>query len=285
MGARAALQHFDALDQSLCCALPSSCLQAFQSGIEAALQQRPGADALVLGAGGGLLALLAARAGAGCVTAVERSRMLYRMARQVLEANAEGQHREAVARVHLLDRRLQSVGVQGEAPPPDALLAAEHQRQQQQGGKGQRPGSPDSVAVAAGDESSSSQESGGGAAAEAGALLARRAGLLVTDLLDHAALGLGLLPALDYAAERLLAPGALVVPQRVQVGHGAGSWEMGGQAVGGWRAEPTKPGASCSSTSPACWLSISPTRPPTCQPTHTGLRLPAGAACGRGGGL
>ena len=32
-----------------------------------------------------------------------------------------------------------------------------------------------------------------------------------------ALLGAGLLPALDYAAERLLAPGALVVPQQVQV--------------------------------------------------------------------
>ena len=37
---------------------------------------------LVLGAGGGMLSLLAAQAGAGRVTAVERSRMLYRMARQ-----------------------------------------------------------------------------------------------------------------------------------------------------------------------------------------------------------
>jgi hypothetical protein len=43
-----------------------------------------GAHALTLAAGGGVLPLLAAAAGAANVTAVERSRMLYRMARQVL---------------------------------------------------------------------------------------------------------------------------------------------------------------------------------------------------------
>jgi predicted RNA methylase len=37
----------------------------------------------VLGAGTGVLPLMAAAAGAGSVTAVERTRMLYRMARQV----------------------------------------------------------------------------------------------------------------------------------------------------------------------------------------------------------
>lgn len=66
---------------------------------------------LALGAGGGLLALLAAGAGAGRVTAVERSRSLYRMTRQALEANAA---RGEVARaVQLVDRKLQAVGVQG----------------------------------------------------------------------------------------------------------------------------------------------------------------------------
>lgn len=171
-------------------------LQAFQRGIEAAVQQRPGADALVLGAGGGLLALLAAQAGCGSVAAVERSRMLFRMAKQCLEANAAGQHAEVAGRVRLLDRRLRSVGVEGEAPPPDALLAAQQQAR---------------MAAAAGVP----QEQLGGA--DAGVVLPRRATLLVTDLLDHSVLGMGLLPALDYAAERLLAPGALVVPQRVQV--------------------------------------------------------------------
>ena len=101
-------------------------VQAFQRGIQAA-QQRPGADALVLGAGGGLLSLLAAQAGCGSVTAVERSRMLFRMAKQCLEANAGGEHAEVAARVRLVDRRLQSVGVEGEAAPPDVLMATQQQ--------------------------------------------------------------------------------------------------------------------------------------------------------------
>lgn len=66
---------------------------------------------LVLGAGGGLLGLLAARAGAGRVTMVERSRMLYRMARQALDANPNAPR---VERIHLVGRRLQSCGVRGE---------------------------------------------------------------------------------------------------------------------------------------------------------------------------
>lgn len=122
--------------------------------------------------------------------------MLFRMAKQCLEANAAGEHAEVAGRVRLLDRRLQSVGVEGEAVPPDVLLAAEQQAK---------------LAAAAGvplDQLSSP---------DGGVLLPRRASLLVTDLLDHSVLGMGLLPALDYAAERLLAPGALVVPQRVQV--------------------------------------------------------------------
>lgn len=68
------------------------------------------AHVLVLGAGGGLLALMAAAAGARRVTAVERSRMLYRMARQVLEANGDAPNAE---RVHLIDRKLRAVGIAG----------------------------------------------------------------------------------------------------------------------------------------------------------------------------
>ena len=180
-------------------------MQAFQQGISAALLQKPRADVLVLGAGGGLLSLLAAQAGAGSVMAVERSRMLYRMAKQCLESNVK-QQGEVVGRVRLVDRRLQAVGVAGEPLPPDAQLALEQRRLAQQAAAAQ---------VAAGQSSNSS--SAADLDEDAAALLPRRASVLVTDLLDHSVLGMGLLPALDYAAERLLAPGALVVPHRVQV--------------------------------------------------------------------
>ncbi len=54
-----------------------------QSSTDGDTSVRPGARVLTLAAGGGVLPLLAAAAGAAHVTAVERSRMLYRMARQV----------------------------------------------------------------------------------------------------------------------------------------------------------------------------------------------------------
>lgn len=44
-----------------------------------------GVHVLTLGAGGGVLPLLTGRAGASRVTALERSRMLYRMAKQTVE--------------------------------------------------------------------------------------------------------------------------------------------------------------------------------------------------------
>jgi hypothetical protein len=182
-------------------------VQAFQQGISAALLQKPRADVLVLGAGGGLLSLLAAQAGAGSVMAVERSRMLYRMAKQCLESNAE-QQGEVVGRVRLVDRRLQAVGVAGEPLPPDAQLVLEQRQLAQQAA---------AAPVAAGPSSNSSSAEDLDEDGDAAALLPRRASVLVTDLLDHSVLGMGLLPALDYAAERLLAPGALVVPHRVQV--------------------------------------------------------------------
>jgi predicted RNA methylase len=51
--------------------------------VHALLLAPAGAHVLVLGAGTGLLPLMSAAAGAGSVTAVERTRMLYRMASQV----------------------------------------------------------------------------------------------------------------------------------------------------------------------------------------------------------
>ncbi len=65
---------------------------------------------LVLGAGTGVQALSAAAAGSVRVTAIERTRMLYRMARQLLDANKSA---AGAARVRLVDRQLRAVGVAG----------------------------------------------------------------------------------------------------------------------------------------------------------------------------
>lgn len=65
---------------------------------------------LVLGQGTGMLALLAAQAGAGRVSCVERSRMLYRMAQQVIGANLQAPNAGNIA---LLPRPLQFIRVAG----------------------------------------------------------------------------------------------------------------------------------------------------------------------------
>lgn len=63
---------------------------------------------LVLSAGTGLLGLLAASSGAKEVICIERSRFLYRMAKQALQANTHLQNQ-----VTLVGRRLRACGVQG----------------------------------------------------------------------------------------------------------------------------------------------------------------------------
>lgn len=68
---------------------------------------------LVLGAGSGILSLSAAAAGASSVTAVERSRFLYRMARDLMDANS---YAPGIAAIHLVDRRLTAVGIAGHLP-------------------------------------------------------------------------------------------------------------------------------------------------------------------------
>ena len=155
-------------------------LLAYQEGITAALAGQPDAHVLVLGAGSGVLGLLAARSGAQHVAAVERSPMLFRMAHQAVESNLE---RLPAGVLEVLPCKLERIGVEGEQAP------AEQQPTEQSGRHATAPP----------------------------VLLPRRAGVLVTDLLDHSVLGMGLLPAVDHAARCLLAPGAQVIPQCVHV--------------------------------------------------------------------
>ena len=82
---------------------------------------RTGAHVLVLGQGTGVLALLAARAGAGRVSSVERSRMLFRMAKQALAANTGATNAD---RIRLLDCPLRCIGVAGAQQPRNRLSSA-----------------------------------------------------------------------------------------------------------------------------------------------------------------
>ena len=74
------------------------------------LNARADAHVLTLASGGGVLPLMAAATSARLVTGVERSHMLYRMARQVLAANASA---PGADRVQLIGRRLQAIGIEG----------------------------------------------------------------------------------------------------------------------------------------------------------------------------
>ena len=204
-------------------------LAAYQQGIQAAVAEQASLlgtppHVVVLGAGGGILGLLAGQAGAGRATCIERSRMLYRMAKQALEAN---RGRPGMGAVHLLDRRLQSVGVAGEELPPDLVAQQpqqqqDHQQQQQQQQHlHEQDQQQQQQLPPVGQASSASGPDGEGSAPgtasqDAGAFLPGRASLLVTDLLDHSVLGMGLLNSIDDAARRLLAPGARVIPQSIQ---------------------------------------------------------------------
>lgn len=140
--------------------------------------------ALVIGAGGGILGLLAAQAGAQSVTQVERCRMLYRMAKQIKESN---KHIKYTRKVDLVSGILESVKV------------------------------GDSDVFTCTDLSPNDAQS----------LLQRDlndhhrmnhyAEVLVVDLLDHTALGMGLLRSVDYAAKNLLTATASVLPGKMKV--------------------------------------------------------------------
>ena len=149
-------------------------------------------SALVISAGGGVLGLLAAKAGASAVTQVERSRMLYRMAKQVKDANEqhEGPLKACCGRIDLVSGVLDSIQV---------VVDDEN-------GEG-RVESDEDVVQRIREEISNPPKH----------LMKSRADALVIDLLDHTALGLGLLRAVDYAAEHLLAPGAHIVPGNVKI--------------------------------------------------------------------
>ena len=162
-------------------------LQAYESALAEVLKKRQnGAHVLALSSGGGILPLLASRAGAGRVTAIERSRMLYRMAKQILSSNMDAPGTE---NVRLLARSLFAVGGPGEEE------------------KEEEEDLPEEGAPGKSKNSEELTEN----------VMHSRADILVTDLLDHTALGMGLLPALDHAARFLLTPGAQVLPARVRI--------------------------------------------------------------------
>ena len=155
-----------------------------------------GKSALVVSAGGGVLGLIAAKAGASWVTQVERSRMLYRMAKQVRESNEQGNGdlKSICARIDLVSGILDTVGVRTTA-----------------GGDND---DHDGVTMADKVEDTPSERSPLSSSKHE---MNSKADALVIDLLDHTALGMGLLRAVDHAAEHLLVTDARIVPGNVKI--------------------------------------------------------------------
>jgi len=168
-------------------------LEAYENALEKALQKRPGGHVLALGSGGGLLSLMAAKHGAGRVSAIERSRMLYRMAKQVISSN---ESIPGVENVHLIARSLLAVVGEAGKEIKKKILS-------------------DQVVPTAAALREQEQHHNEDAEVEC---IPSRADILVTDLLDHAALGIGILPAIDHAAgHALLSPDAIVLPMRIRI--------------------------------------------------------------------
>ena len=140
--------------------------------------------ALVVGAGGGMLGMLAAQAGCKCVTQVERSRMLYRMAKQIIESN---KNKDYTKDINLVSGILESVKVEStkiQNPKQEIPLQYPLLKQSQ---------------------------------IKDYYLMEQQAEVLVTDLIDHTVLGLHLLHAVDYSAKYLLTRGAQVIPGTIKI--------------------------------------------------------------------
>ncbi|KAK9863045.1 hypothetical protein WJX84_000363 [Apatococcus fuscideae] len=223
---------------------------SYERAVQEAVARHQGGRVLVLSAGTGVLGMLAASAGSEEVVCIERSRFLYRMAKQALQANAHLQDR-----VTLIGCRLQACGVSGQELPPDiadglasheatieaedaGLLTAdlspknagseaEHQLAMKRSAK--------EMQNAAGDKEQGHEARDLDRAADeishkqllrqlqrqqimdSAHMLSGQADLLITDLLDHSVLGMGLLTAVDYASQHLLQPGATIVPGTLEV--------------------------------------------------------------------
>lgn len=143
-------------------------------------------DALVISAGGGILGLLAAQAGAQSVTQVERCRMLYRMAKQIKESNKDIDY---VENVDIVSGILQSVKARDH--PEDELCTD--------------PVPQSSPRLPLQDEIKDHH------------YMKTRADVLIVDLMDHTVLGMGLLNAIDYAAKHLIKAHAEIIPGNLKI--------------------------------------------------------------------
>ncbi|KAK3268307.1 hypothetical protein CYMTET_23179 [Cymbomonas tetramitiformis] len=134
VGYAAALAELDEPKRALGTLVDTARVNAFTEAVTRVVSEQRAAlgvapHAFCLSAGGGLLPLCIARAGARRVTAVEGSRHLYRMSKQVLEAN---RHAEYTSNINLVDRQLYGCTIR--APGSEAAEAGRATADEKEGG-------------------------------------------------------------------------------------------------------------------------------------------------------
>lgn len=163
---------------------------------------------LTLGAGGGVLPLIAAAKSPRRVTAVERGRMLYRMAKQIVGSNSAILPKNTT--LQLVPCSLESCRVKQETAPTDN---SENSETGQMASNNIQKNTATNLIHSSGTGADPQRE------VKIGNFeyLPDKADILLTDLFDHAGLGLGVLKSIDYAAEHLLKKGAIALPSKLHV--------------------------------------------------------------------
>ena len=160
-------------------------LSWFAKAMQESFKHVSSSHAVVISSGGGVLGLLAAQAGAHKVTQVERSKMLYRMAKQILDSNKDLPYTK---NVEIVSGVLETVKVGSEDDSETTEQVSE-------------------IAMPELIKPPVKQYHD----------METPADTLVIDLLDHTVLGMGLLKSVDYSAKHLLSSGAQVFPSNVRI--------------------------------------------------------------------
>eukprot|EP00889_Picochlorum_renovo_P007052 jgi/Picre1/34082/NNA_001557.t1 len=160
-------------------------LSWFAKALQKHFKNQSSSHTVVISSGGGVLGLLTAQAGAQKVTQVERSKMLYRMAKQILDSNKNLPYSKNVEIVSGVLETVR-VGTEGDSHLTEQISET---------------GIPELLQPPVKQYHHTETP----------------ADTLVIDLLDHTILGMGLLKSVDYSAKHLLSSGAQVFPGKVKI--------------------------------------------------------------------
>lgn len=180
---------------------------AYAAALQHAMVRLGAAVVLDIGAGSGILSVLAMRAGAAGVVACEMNPALAVLARECVAANGVAATVAAVdchsSQVH---RQAADASQPSAADSIDSSMSAVAAAQSINNSLSTKTAPPFTTVSAA-----------AAAAAPSVLLPARGADVIVTELVDAGLLGEHIVPVLADAVDRLLAPGGLVIPDRATV--------------------------------------------------------------------